>query len=119
LIDSTPTGSKRKAANLLREIEAYPNELTFDSFGRIIIEGIGIPGSNIFVIFPMLFKNKKQEQLIGFKELLNKLNEMGLSHFFNSQKGKGKEKQKQANSSAISFDPQSNAKDQPWYYIGP
>ena len=117
LINVTPTGSKRKAANLLKKIQERPNELTFDSFGRIIIDGIGLPSSNIFVIFPLLFKGKKESSLIGFKELKNKLEEMGLTEYFKMQVGRGRQKMKIKQTST--FDPNYADKNQPWYYIGP
>ena len=116
LINITPSGSKRKASNLLKKIESLPNELTFDSFGRIIINGVGIPGSNIYVIFPLLFKNKKESSLIGFKELKKKIEDMGFGDDIKTQVGRGKEKAKFKQT--VTFEP-SSASYQPWYYLGP
>jgi hypothetical protein len=103
---------------LLKEIEKHPNELTFDSFGRIIIDEVGIPGSNIFVVFPKLFKARTNDSnLLGFNEIKKKLEEMGLSSYLKMQVGRGKQKPQIKQDST--FDPNFSANNQPWYYIGP
>jgi hypothetical protein len=96
----------------LEQIENRPNELTFDSIGRVIIDNVAIPGSNMFVLLPMLFKTKKSKNLPGLSELIEKLDEMGLTHFItaNVLKGKGKDLK--------TFEPTFSNK-QPWYYLGP
>ncbi len=119
LINVTPSGSKRKAANLLKQIESVPNQITFDSFGRIILDGVGIPGSNIYVIFPLLFKHKKESSLIGFNELKKKIDDLGYSDYLKSQVGRGKVKSKTIPNQMLTFDPSSTATNQPWYYLGP
>lgn len=124
LVLQAPPGTKKKVRALLNEIEKHPNELTFDSFGRLIIDTIAIPSSNIFVLLPMLYKQKKSQNLPGLNELIQKLEEMGLKDLFNfksvsHETGKSKNV---LNSKAMGkekdiFEP--NTKNQPWYYIGP
>ena len=45
-----------------------------------IIDQTSIPESNIFVLFPHLFKNKNPKNLPGFQDFIEKIDEMGLSH---------------------------------------
>jgi hypothetical protein len=54
-------------------------ELTWNSSGIIFIDQISIPNSNIFVLFPYLFKAKRPKNLVGFEDFYNKIHKMGLS----------------------------------------
>jgi hypothetical protein len=67
----------------------------------------------------MLFKAKKLYETTGLKELIKKLEDMGLSHFLDlktvsqSLLGKGKEK------SPLKTETISEESKNPWYYLGP
>ncbi len=117
LILQAPAGYKKQAKELLHQIENRSNELTFDSVGRLIIDGVAVPKSNIFVLLPTLFKSKHPKDLPGLIELKDKLEEMGLSPFIQSKNvrskiGKGKVETNYSSSDSISS-------NQPWYYLGP
>ncbi len=46
----------------------------------IFIDQVSIPESNIFQLFPYLFKHKHPKSLIGFEDFVAKLQVMGLGH---------------------------------------
>jgi hypothetical protein len=50
--------------------------------GIIFINQISIPGSNIFEIFPFLFKSHKPRSVPGLSDTVTKLIEMGLQDYF-------------------------------------
>lgn len=55
-------------------------ELTWNSDGVIFIDQTSIPQSDIFLIFPYLFKHKHPKNLAAFDDFVTKIDEMGLSH---------------------------------------
>ena len=57
------------------------NELTWSSTGIIYVDETSIPNSNIFELFPYLFRAKRPKGLIGFEDFCDKIVEMGLSDF--------------------------------------
>jgi len=72
--------NKSNAKLLLDKLDSRGSELTWNSSGRIFIDKISIPNSNIFTIFPHLFHSTlPKEQIIGLKEILLKIEFMGLS----------------------------------------
>ena len=44
----------------------------------IFVDGVSIPNSDIFVLFPYLFKAKRRKNLIGFNDFFQKITDMGL-----------------------------------------
>jgi hypothetical protein len=112
LLLHVPKNKKKTANHLLEHIEQRPSELTFDSKGVMLIDGVGIPGSNIFLLFPLLFK-KEKPSLIGLEELINKLTEMKLNSYIleNSPRKKAKIETKTGGSNEID--------NKHWYYLGP
>ncbi len=82
------------------------------------MDQVGIPGSNMFKIFPLLFvKTKKNHIDTGFEELKAKINEMGLGDYLTSKSMKTltggglPKKQKQI--------VKPNLSSEAWWYIGP
>jgi hypothetical protein len=47
--------------------------------GVIFINQTSIPGSNIFEVFPFLFKSHKPKTVPGLLDFVSKINEMGLN----------------------------------------
>lgn len=76
-----PKGLKKNAQHLLEEFDKRGNELTWNSSGTIFVDQVAIPGSNLFTVFPLLFKVRRSEKLIGLNELIQKINDMGLSSY--------------------------------------
>jgi hypothetical protein len=71
---------KKKAKELLNKFNENGHLITFNSSGVLFVNGLSIPNSNIFEIFPMLFKVVKSKNIPGLKEILNQIDEMKLSY---------------------------------------
>jgi hypothetical protein len=97
--------------------------LTWDSNGTIFIDQVSIPGSNMFLTFPLLFKKKHSSLIPGLIELKTKINQMGLSDFINqssvhsedfSNKNQVTAEEKNKFSAT-----KSEIKSEKWWYLGP
>ena len=75
-----PKGMKKNAKKLLRAFDERPNELTWSSDGIIYINQVAVPRSNIFTLFPILFKKTRHSNLIGEEDFLQKIKEMYLTY---------------------------------------
>lgn len=113
-----PKGNKKAAKILLSEFNARGNELTWDSNGTLFIDQVSIPGSNMYFLFPILFKKKRSSHLPGLQQLISKINDMGLSDFINNS-------QMQMTHNAFSSRnlPEKDAvpinETEKWWYLGP
>lgn len=80
LLKYVPSKYHRQATTLLKQFDNRGNELTWNSNGTIFIDQTSIPESNMFELFPNLFKPKKKKTLQGFEDFVQKISEMGLLH---------------------------------------
>jgi hypothetical protein len=71
---------RRQAQTLLQQFNQRGNELTWNSDGVIFIDQTSIPESNIFQLFPYLFKMKHPKDMAGFDDFQQKIHDMGLDH---------------------------------------
>lgn len=67
----------KNAKTLLKEFNTRSSELTWNSSGTLFINQSAVPLSNIFVLFPLLFK-RNPPKIEGFEEFLQKITDMGL-----------------------------------------
>ena len=113
LLIHVPKNKRKVATQLLDQIDLHPNEVTFDSSGIISIDGTGIPSSNVFLVFPLLFK-KTKSILPGLEELKIKLSEMHLDNLIeeNVARKKIKLESKVGEGSVI-------IPNKRWYFLGP
>ena len=65
---------------MLQQFNIRGNELTWNSDGVIFVDQTSIPNSNIFHLFPYLFKSKRPKDLQGFDDFIEKIESMGLTH---------------------------------------
>jgi hypothetical protein len=80
-LSGIPPRFKKSASELLIEINKRGSEFTWNSNGTVFINQTAIPTSNIFEIFPTLYKVKKPLKIVpGLLECISQLNEMGLSN---------------------------------------
>ena len=107
-----PKGQKQAAKKLLFELNQRPNELTWNSDGVIFIDQVSVPGSNMFTLFPLLFKKQKTKNIQGLDDFEKKIEQMQLSHL---HKKELKKSPKLENDSKTS----QNSSSMPWWYIGP
>ena len=98
LLRLIPKRYKSQAHTLLKVCDERAAEFTFNVNGVIFIDGTSLPGTNIFELFPALFKRtRSRSKLVGFHEVIQKLADMGLSHLIirsDEQPKVKKEKQK-------------------------
>jgi hypothetical protein len=80
LLKLVPPRYRRQAQILINQFNIRGNELTWNSDGIIFIDQISLPNSNIYVLFPYLFKMKHPKDLNGFDDFTKKISEMGLDH---------------------------------------
>ena len=64
----------------MEQFNSRGNELTWNSDGVIFIDQVSIPNSDIFLLFPYLFKAKHPKNLNGLQDFVQKIKEMGLDH---------------------------------------
>ena len=79
-----PKPFKKKAATLLQIFDERPNEITWDSSGNIYLDEQSLPGSNIFDLFPYLFRKRSPKSLTGLSDFVEKLKSMGLGHLISN-----------------------------------
>jgi hypothetical protein len=75
-----PQRHRQQAQILLQQFDKRGNELTWNSDGIIYIDQISLPQSNIFLLFPYLFKMKHPKDLPAFEDFRKKIHDMGLDH---------------------------------------
>ena len=80
LLKFVPQNFKEKARQLLNKIEESPEQLNFSTDGVIYINKMSIPNSDVFHLFPYLFKSRHPKKLEGFEDFIGQIHEMGLSH---------------------------------------
>lgn len=107
-----PKGQKQAAKKLLFELNQRPNELTWNSDGVIFIDQVSVPGSNMFTLFPLLFKKQKPKNIHGLDDFEKKIDQMQLSYLHKKVLKKGPK---------LENDPKTsqNSSSMPWWYIGP
>ena len=113
LINLTPQKYRKKAALLLKEFSRRGNELTWSTDGIIYVDEISIPSTDIYVLFPYLFKAKRPKNLLGFEDFVQKLHEMGLSHLIS------KEPLKKITSATPNHETKQTQLPRNWWYLGP
>ena len=110
LLKFVPSNFKEKARQLLEKIEQNPEQLNFSSDGIIYINKTSIPNSDVFHLFPYLFKARRPKSLDGFEDFLNQIHEMGLTHLIKSPISKSTITKTQE--AVMSSGPN-------WWYLGP
>jgi hypothetical protein len=114
LLNSVPPKFKTQAKILLNNFDQRGNELTWNSNGVIFIDQVALPQSNIYEIFPLLFRSKKSVKRIpGLLETLNKIEIMGLSSYIKKH-GNGSK-----SGSGSGLPAQTLVKATNWWYLGP
>lgn len=113
LLSFVPKSKLKNAKELLQIFDDRSSELTWNSSGVIFIDQIAIPNSNIFYCFPFLFKQKPPKNLQGFNDFLNKIVDMGLSHYIAVKHNK---KIDLPQTNLTDFNEKKD--DVPWWYLG-
>ena len=116
LLKTLPPKFRRLGQILLKEFDKKSNEVTWMPNGTLLIDQISIPQSNIFFIFPLLFKSSRlPKDVPGLNELLLKINEMGLGHLIKVQPRQIKLKRSKVSLKSVS---PSHSRQTKWWYLG-
>jgi hypothetical protein len=108
LLTLVPPKSRNNAKILINNFDQRGTEFTWNSNGVIFVDQVAVPLSNIYEIFPLLFRaSKNHKHIPGFMETVHKITEMGLASYITA-----KDSSRQSGLGA--FDPLSH-----WWYIGP
>jgi len=97
LVGLVPNNQKKKAKELLKQIDENGHLITFNSSGVLFLNGISIPNSNIFEIFPMLFKISKPSNTPGLLDIIKQIDSMKLSYLIVTKSKEPKKNQKEEN----------------------
>lgn len=116
LLQTVPVKYQREATALLSAFDERANDITWDSSGIVYIDETSIPQSNIYKIFPKLFKKGDPKRLPGYNEVRSKLKQMGLNHLIHATDTKPFSK-KMSEENLIGEGEPSKVKMQ-WWYIG-
>ena len=112
LLKFVPSSFKEKARELLKKIDENPEQLTFSSDGVIYSNKTSIPNSDVFHLFPYLFKSRHPKHLEGFEDFVNQINETGLSHLIKASVPKSTITKVQDKELSTLSTPN-------WWYLGP
>lgn len=117
LLDTVPAESLEKAQILIKKLEDFPNDITWDSSGNIYIDQKSLPESNIFDLFPKLFrKTRNANKIINLKEVASKIASLGFGYLLNARLTSGLNRKKPLPNHDEMF---SKTNSNPnWWYIG-
>ena len=84
LINSVPLLFRARAEKLLKDLLPFSSDISFTSSGTIFINQNSLPSSNIYQIFPYLFKPvKSPDNYPNLLEIATKIASLGLGHLIN------------------------------------
>ena len=104
-----PPRYRRQAITLLQQFNIRGDELTWNSDGVIFVNQTSLPQSDIYILFPYLFKMKHPKTLPGFDDFVEKIIDMGLGHLIVKKKGRT------ANVSSIKSKTENSTN---WWFLG-
>jgi hypothetical protein len=118
LLDIIPAENLEKAETLIKKLENFPNEITWDSAGTIFIDQKSLPESNIYDIFPKLFRKVANiNKILHLKEVASKIASLGFGYLINSRLTSGLNRKKPlANFDELHTKTKTNLN---WWYLGP
>ena len=118
LVNSVPPMFRERAKKFIKEILPYSSDVTWDSSGTIFLDQNSLPSSNIFKIFPYLFKRVKAAQSYPHLiELATKIASLGLGHLINKRLTLGLNRKKAVENQDFLHKQIKTAKH--WWYLGP
>jgi hypothetical protein len=117
-LSGIPPRFKQHGLQLLSAFNNRGNELTWNSNGTLFINQTAIPKSNVFEIFPILYKVKKPLKAIpGLLECISQINQMGLGEFIVQKNSKNTVASKFVKPESIKSESSQSLPH--WWYIGP
>lgn len=117
LLDLVPAENLEKAETLIKNLENFPNEITWDSQGTIFLDQKSLPESNIYELFPKLFRKVPNiNKVPNLREVGSKIASLGFGYLINSRLTSGLSRKKPLpNHDELFSKTKSNTN---WWYIG-
>jgi len=118
LMKLVPNKFKEKAKSLLIQLQKHPSDITWTSNGTIFLGQNSLPNSNIFYLFPKLFKPVTDpEKTIYLSAIATTIATLGLGKYINQKLISGLTRRAPlSNSEQLKTKIQSTKH---WYYLGP
>jgi len=118
LISLVPKRLKTRAAELLEKLAKFSNDITWTSNGVIFIDQNSLPDSNIYEIFPQLFRTPSApDKIMYLNQIATKIASLGFGHLLSKSLTYGLiRKRNIANENEIMTEIKT-AKN--WWYLGP
>jgi hypothetical protein len=117
LLNGVPAEYLERAEKLLKELLDFPNEITWDSEGTIFVDQHSLPESNIYDLFPNLFKRGvNSSKVLHLKEIATKIASLGFGNLINPRLTSGLSRKKDLpNHNEL----RTKISEMPnWWYIG-
>jgi hypothetical protein len=84
LIKLVPKSSQNKAEKLLSQLKKHPGDITWQSNGTIFLNQTSLFESNMFELFPKLFKKTSHpEKVSNLLDVASTISTLGLGHLIN------------------------------------
>lgn len=84
LLNLLPARFKSRGEKLLSSLQEYPDSITWADSGFVTINHISIPNSNIYEIFPKLFKFiQNSDKVFGLPEVVTAIATLGFGSLIN------------------------------------
>lgn len=119
LILSVAKKDRPSATILLTNLRSRSAEFTYSPTGVVFLDGISIPESNFYLIFPQLFRYTRSTKIAGLLEVINKIKAMSLDHLIFQKKRKSFDIKPEQPKTETDLSNESDNKKLRWYYIGP
>ena len=78
IVDSMPKTKRQKAMSILNRLKTRPDIITWDESGRVTLEGVKVPGSNISDLLSDAVKGRKNFNPTGSKRFFNVLSKINM-----------------------------------------
>lgn len=84
LLSNIPSALLPRAKKLIDDLNSRANEVTWDTAGVVFIDQQSLPDSDIYFLFPRLFRKvSNPDKIVHLQELATKIATMGLGYLIN------------------------------------
>lgn len=117
LLSNIPSAFLPRATKLIHELNNRPSDISWDTSGVIFLDQKSLPDSDIYYLFPRLFRKiASPDKIIHLQEIATKIATMGLGYLINKRLTAGLNRTKPLpNHDELQ---QKMANSVNWWYIG-
>ena len=117
LIDLVPAKAKERAKKLLDSLIPFSSTITWSPNGTIYVNQTSLPDSNIFELFPKLYKQTHNPKaILNLEEVVNAIANLGFGHLISRQLTSGLNRRRNILNQEKIFSELKTIKN--WYFIG-